>query len=159
MNPRSSTFQTGIQYTPVFLARQSTLDARLEFQIARPRIYAGVGYLHASNSYQYPQLNAAGLGLEKLPDFRSIVSFFGSAFYYPSASGTYTVSETASPNAGRSFVQRYGIIKYDVGVALALREVPVYVYGGLNGDRYSAEGNAPIGQTHDGPYVGVGAKL
>lgn len=156
---RFGTIDGGIAFTPVFLAHQSTLDARLEYQVAAPRIYVGLSYLHATTSYEYPQLSAAGVGLEKLPDFRSLVSVYGSAFYYPSATGTYTVTDPASSNVGRSYVQRYGIVKYDVGVAVALTHFPVYVYGGFNGDRYGAKGNAPLGQTHDGPYLGLGAKL
>lgn len=156
---RFATIDGGIADVPVFLARQSTIDARLEYQVAAPRIYVGVAYLHASNSYGYAHLDAVGAGVEKLPDLRAGVNFFGSAFYYPSASGNYVVSEPSSSNVGRSYTQRYALIKYDVGLALVARRFPVYVYGGYTGDRCAAKANAPIGQTHDGPYVGLGVKL
>jgi len=156
---RFSTIDGGTAFTPVFLARQSSLDARLEYQVAAPRIYVGVSYLHAANNYGYPQLNALGFGIEKLPDLRSGINFFGSAFYYPTASGTYTVNAAASPNVGQSYRQQYGIVKYDIGLALVPARFPVYLYGGFNGDRYAAKGNAPIGQTHDGPYIGLGVKF
>jgi hypothetical protein len=154
-----ATIDGGTALVPVFLARQSTLDTRLEYQVAAPRVYVGVGYLHTANNYGYPHLNAIGAGIEKLPALRPGVNFFGSAFYYPAASGTYTVSNPASPNAGKSYRQQYQIVKYDVGAALVAKHVPVYLYGGLSGDRYAAGRNAPIGQTHDGPYLGLGAKL
>ncbi len=154
-----ATIDGGTALTPVFLARQSTLDARLEYQVAAPRIYVGVGYLHTGNNYGYPVLNAVGAGIEKLPDLRPGVSFFGSAFYYPAATGTYTVTSAASVNNGKSYRQQYGITKYDVGLQLVAKHFPVYLYGGLSGDHYAANRNAPIGQTHDGPYLGLGVKL
>jgi hypothetical protein len=156
---RFATIDGGFAVTPVFLARQSTLDARLEYQIAAPRIYVGVAYLMAANNYGYPQLNSFGVGIEKLPDLKSGISFFGSAFYYPSASGTYTVANPASANFGTSYRQQYQIVKYDVGLALSATHFPVYLYGGFSGDRYTAQQNAPIGQTHDGPYIGLGVKF
>jgi len=154
-----ATIDGGTALTPVFLGRQSTLDARLEYQVAAGRIYVGLGYLHAANNYGYPQLNAAGVGIEKLPDLRSGLNFFGSAFYYPSASGNYTVTDPASSNAGKSYQQVYQIAKYDVGFALAATRFPLYLYGGFSADHYTAKQNAPIGQTHDGPYIGLGVKF
>jgi hypothetical protein len=35
----------------------------------------------------------------------------------------------------------------------------VYLFGGYTGDQYSAKRNAPIGQTHAGPYIGLGVKI
>lgn len=156
---RFATIDGGTAFAPVFMARQSSLDVRLEYKVANPRVYAGVGYLHADNSYGYPQLNAAGFGVEKLLDLRPGINVYGSAFYYPSASGNYTVTSAASVNAGKTFPQQYGIVKYDLGLALVFAHFPVYIYGGYSGDKYFASQNAPIGQAHDGPYVGLGVKL
>ena len=154
-----ATIDGGVAFTPVFLARQSTLDARLEFQIAAPRIYLGVGYLHTANNYGYPQLNGAGFGIEKLPDLRPGVNLYGSAFYYPSASGNYTVMDPASVNVGKTYQQEYQILKYDAGLALVFAHSPLYLEGGVSGDRYGAKRNAPIGQTHDGLYLGLGVRF
>ena len=154
-----ATIDGGRAFTPVFLGEQSTLDGRLEYQIASPRIYIGAGYLYASNNYGYPHLSNFGFGVEKLPELRSGISVYGSAFYYPSANGTYTVANAASSNFGKTYNQRYGILKYDIGLALAIRHSPAYLYAGYGGDRYYAEQNAPIGQIHDGPYIGLGVKL
>lgn len=154
-----STIDGGTALTPVFLARQSTLDARLLVQVAAPRIYLGVGYLHTSTNYGHPHLNAVGAGVEKLPDLVSGFSFFGSAFYYPSASGNYAVSNPASVNFGKSYRQQYQIAKYDIGVSFVPGHSNVYLYGGVSGDRYTAKQNAPISQTHGGPYIGLGVKL
>jgi hypothetical protein len=154
-----ATIDGGYALTPVFLARQSSLDARLEFKIANPRIYVGAGYLQTSNNFGYPHLSAVGLGIEKLPDLRSGINFFGSAFYYPVASGNYTVSGAGSPNLGTVYQQQYQVFKYDVGLALVPAHFPVYLYGGFNGDQETVKQNAPIGQTHNGPYVGLGVKF
>jgi hypothetical protein len=154
-----ATIDGGTAITPVFLAQQASLDGRIEYKVADPRIYIGVGYLSASNNYGYPRLTGFGAGLEKLPDFTSVFSLYGSAFYYPNASGNYTVSNPASVNDGVGFHQRYEIVKYDIGLAIAPTHFPVYLYGGFGGDRYYAKQSAPLGQIHAGPYLGVGLKL
>jgi hypothetical protein len=156
---RYATIDGGTALIPVFLAKQSTLDARLEYQVAAPKIYVGVGYINAANSYGYPQLDGFGVGIEKLPDLRPGFSFFGSAFYYPTASGNYTVTDPTNPNFGNTYKQQYQILKYDVGLALVFAHSPVYLQGGFSGDDYAVKQNAPIGQTHDGPYIGLGVKF
>jgi hypothetical protein len=156
---RFATIDGGYAMTPVFLASQTSIDERLEYRIAAPQLYVGVGYLETDNNYGYPQLNGAGVGIEKLPELRSGLSLSGSVFYYPNASGNYTVTSPASSNVGKVYDQQYQILKYDVGVSLVFGRVPIYLYGGYSGDSYVAKQNAPIGQTHAGPYIGLGAKL
>ncbi|MDQ2738504.1 MAG: hypothetical protein M3Y35_07815, partial [Actinomycetota bacterium] len=154
-----ATIDGGYASVPVFLAKQSTLDGRLEYKIAKPNLYVGLGYLQTSTNYGYPHLNALGVGLEKLPDLNTSLSVYGSAFYYPNASGNYTVSNAASPNNGITYKQVYAITKYDIGLTYSIRRFPLYVYGGFSGDRYAKRQNAPIDQTHGGPYLGIGVKL
>jgi hypothetical protein len=154
-----ATIDGGTAFTPVFLARQSDLDVRLEFKVASPRVYVGVAYLHTADNYGYPNLNAIGFGIEKLPDLRPGISLYGSAFYYPSASGTYTVSNPASAHFATRYQQQYQITKYDIGAALVIAHSPVYLYGGYAADRYTVKQNAPVGQIHDGPYIGLGLKI
>jgi hypothetical protein len=154
-----STIDGGTAFTPVFMARQSSLDARLEYKIADPKIYIGAGYLQTSTNYGYPKLTGAGVGIEMLPQLTKGISFFGSAFYYPTASGTYTIANPLSPNNGKSYRQQFAITKYDIGLALVLEHFPVYLYGGFSADQYAAKQNAPIGQTHNGPYLGLGVKF
>ncbi|MDQ6931765.1 MAG: copper amine oxidase N-terminal domain-containing protein [Candidatus Eremiobacteraeota bacterium] len=154
-----STIDGGVSAVPVFLARQNTIDGRLEYKLADPHVYVGVGYIRTSTNYGYPHLTGVGFGVEKLPDLKPGLGFFGSAFYYPSARGTYTVNNPASSNFGNSYRQQYRILKYDAGLAFTLRHSPIYAYGGVSGDRYEARSNAPISQTHGGPYLGLGLKL
>ena len=153
------TIDGGVALTPVFLARQSTLDGRLEYQVASPRIYLGVSYLQTSTNYGYPHLDGVGVGAEKLPDLTTGIAFYGSAFYYPTVSGNYTVTDPTSLNAGKTYRQQYRIVKYDVGASLVFAHSPVYIYGGFSGDQYTVKQNAPIGQTHSGFYAGLGVKL
>jgi hypothetical protein len=156
---RFGTIDGGFALTPVFLARQSTLDGRLEYQVAAPKIYVGVSYLQASTNYGYPHLDGFGVGVEKLPDLTTGITFFGSAFYYPTASGNYTVTDPTSLNVGKTYRQQYRIVKYDIGASLVFAHSPVFIYGGFSGDQYTVKQNAPIGQTHDGLYAGLGVKL
>jgi hypothetical protein len=154
-----ATIDRGVAFTPVFMGRQNSLDVRAEYGIASQRIYVGVGYIHTTNNFGYPNLNGLGVGIEKLPDLRPGLSFYGSAFYYPNVSGTYTVSNPASPNNGVSYRQQYQIMKYDVGMALVFAHSPVFVHGGFAADQYTVRQNAPVGQLHAGPYIGLGVKI
>ncbi len=154
-----STIDGGYAATPVFLGKQTSLDARLEYQIADPRIYVGLGYLQTSTNYGYPSLRGLGAGVEKLPELRPGISYFGSVFYYPTASGNFTVASPGSSNNGRTYRQQYAVTKVDVGLALVFRKFPVFLYGGYSGDEYAAKQHAPVGQTHNGPYLGLGIKL
>jgi hypothetical protein len=151
-----STIDGGYAYTPVFLAKQTDIDGRVEYQVANPRLYVGVSYIETGNNYGYPQLRGFGVGVEKLPELRPGLSYYGSVFYYPTASGNFTVASPGSPNLGVSYRQQYAITKLDIGLALVLRNFPVYLYGGYSGDEYNAKQNAPIGQTHNGVYLGLG---
>ena len=156
---RFPTIDGGTALTPVFLAKQTSLDARLEYQIGTPKIFIGAGYIHTANNYGSPKLNGFGVGLEKLPDLHSGLSFFGSGFYYPSVTGDYTLNNAASINNGKTYHQIYSIVKYDIGLTLASAHAPLYLYGGYTGDDYTGKTNAPSGQTHDGPYIGLGLKF
>jgi len=152
-----STIDGGVATVDQFRAKQSTLDGRLEFKVASPNIFIGAGYLQAANNYGYPTLHAIGGGLEKLPSFTSGLDWFGSAFYYPNANGTFVQDNPSSPTFGQSFKMSYNIIKYDLGVDLNFGSSPFYLYGGYSGDRYTKKDvNEPINQSHSGPYVGLG---
>jgi len=135
------------------------LDGRVEYKVLDPRIYIGLGYLHTANGHGYPNYNGWGFGVEKLPDFNQGSSSFtwhGSAFYYPSAYGTYTIQDPLSPNFGATFRQEFGILVYDAGADLNLGTSPFYLYGGFSGAYYHEIKNAPISQTYSGPYIGLG---
>ena len=153
------TIDGGVARVPVFMAQQNTFDVRLEFRVASPNLYVGVADVQSSTNYGYPRLRGLGFGLEKLPDFTAPLSVYASAYYYPSATGNYTVDQTGSPNFGTSYRQQYGILRYDIGADWQFSgNAPVYVFGGFSGDRFNVKANAPIGQTHSGFYAGLGLR-
>src|SRR5207244_1415664 len=129
---------------------------------AYPDVYIGLAYLQASNNYGYPSLRTGGIGVEKLPTFDTGWSWFGSAFYYPNANGTFTETQfltpagALNPNYGKTYKVSYNIIKYDIGLNVNFSGSPFYIYGGFSGDRYTTkDNNEPVDQTHAGPYVGL----
>jgi hypothetical protein len=154
-----TTIDGGQCYVPPFLGEQRTGDARLEYKVIDPHINIAVAYKEARPSYGYPQLSGVGFGVEKLPDFTSTFSWHGSALYYPSMSGNYTVNDPNSPNFNATYRQQYAITDYDVGFDVLFGKVPIYLYAGFAGDQYNVKANAPINQTHSGPYLGLGIKF
>ena len=72
-----------------------------------PRIYLGVGYLWQNTSYGYPQQNGVGFGLEKLPDLDQPLSWYGSAYYYPTVKGSFT-----DATSGLGYTVGYRVLKY-----------------------------------------------
>jgi hypothetical protein len=153
-----TTIDGGSATIDAFRAKQSTLDARLEYGIgAYPDVYVGVGFLQATNNYGYPVLRSVGAGLEKMPSFDQSWSWFGSAYYYPNASGSWLNGDPTSSTFNQTFKQSYNIIKYDIGLNVNFTGSPFYLYGGYSGDRYTTkDNNEPVDQTHSGPYVGLG---
>jgi Copper amine oxidase N-terminal domain len=148
-----------------FRARQNTLDGRLEYKVFNPHFYIGAAYGSDTNNYGYPRLNGFGFGLEKLPDFNmsSPLSYYGSVFYFPSMTGNYTVpavNQFGIPalDAGAVFKQQFQITKYDAGLTYKFGNSPtgLYILVGYSGDRWTVKANAPIGQSHGGPYAGLG---
>jgi hypothetical protein len=149
-----ATIDGGTATTPVFSARQTAIDGRLEYQIFKPFIYVAGSYLNIWTNYGGPRLTGGGGGFEKLPDPTHDFGWFGYAFYYPNMRGTYM--ETSGPNNGLSYQQEYQILTYNIGVNYGQR---IYVIAGFNGDRYTAKKNVPISQTHAGPYLGLGVRF
>ena len=150
-----ATIDGGFATTPVFQAQQTNVDGRLEYQILKPHFDIAGSYIDLWNNYGYPRLTGGGFGLDKLPDFQSDLGWYGSIMYYPAVKGTYVVP--AGPNAGMSFTQQYQLYKYDIGLDYGASHV--YVIAGYNGDRYTAKSGAPINQTHEGPYLGLGVRF
>ncbi|HXW76463.1 MAG TPA: copper amine oxidase N-terminal domain-containing protein [Candidatus Eremiobacteraceae bacterium] len=151
------TVDGGFAVANQFRARQSTLDGRIEYTFGQSGFGVGVGFLQANNNYGYPSLYSFGAGVERLPQFTSGVNWYGSAFYYPNANGSYLESSAGSPNLGKTYQLSYNIIKYDIGINVDFGTSPLYLYGGYSGDRYQTKNvNDPDNETHNGPYVGIG---
>jgi Copper amine oxidase N-terminal domain len=144
----------GTSYVPSFTAVNRDFDARLGIKVLDPHVYVAVGYIWGSNNYGYPNMNAVGGGLEKLPDWGHAFTYYGSVYYYPNFKGSYT-TVAASGSPSQTFGIGYNLLKYQVGIAWAF--VPaVYLDAGWAGENGANKNNAPISYTFNGPYVGLG---
>jgi hypothetical protein len=141
-------------YVPAFTATNRDVDVRLGFRIFQPHVYIGIGYIWTSTNYGYPNMNAVGFGIEKLPDFnpKSGFQYYGSVYYYPNVHGTYTNS--AVTKGPTSFGIGYNLLKYQVGIGYSFG--PVWLDAGWAGENGANKNNAPISYTFNGPYVGLG---
>jgi hypothetical protein len=152
----------GSTFVPAFTAREYDFDGRLGLKIADPRIYIGVGYMFRTSNFQsYPKYTGIEFGAEKLPDLDQPFSVYGSVYYAPQLNGNYTVPATdpfgnASTQAGQTFNVKYQVLKYTIGGTFDFGTSPLYLDFGFMGDRGTVKQNAPIGYTHNGPYVGLG---
>jgi hypothetical protein len=155
-----NTIDGGQCYVPQFQARQTLGYAKVMYKIFDPHFYIGLSWLGQATNYGYPKLNGFGAGLEKLPDLNETLSFHGSYYYYWNSSAQYTVNDPNSPHFNTVYTQRYATQVYDVGLDfLFSKTFPVYLYAGWDGDVMVARANAPINQTHSGPYVGLGFRF
>ncbi len=142
----------GQTFVPAFTVRDYDFDGRLGLKVADPRIYVGVGYMYRTNNYGYPRLRGVGFGLEKLPDLDQPFSIYGSAWYYPNVKGN--CGTDVCPTG--PFNLAYRILKYQIGGTFGFGKSPLFLDFGFLGDRMTNKDNAPIGQTHNGPYIGLG---
>ncbi len=144
----------GNTFVPAFQARDQDVDVRLGLRVIQPRIYIGVGYLWRTNNYGYPREQGVGFGAEKLPDLDQVFSVYGSVWYYPNAKGTCNTD--VCPTG--PYTLAYNILKYQIGGALNVggKNFPLFLDFGWLGDNGQNKQNAPVGFTHNGPYVGLG---
>ncbi len=144
-------------YVPAFTAVNRDVDVRLGIRVFNPRVYIGVGYIWTSNNFGYPNMNAVGGGIEKLPDLDQAFSFYGSVWYYPNVSGTYT-NNAITPPFPKSYGVGYNLLKYQVGIDWVVFG-PVFLDAGWTGENGANKNNAPISYNFNGPYVGLGLKF
>jgi len=140
-----------------FLARDSSFEAHLERRIARVLpLYAGLGVVHTTTNYHYPQLTGAGLGLELRPSTAPGVRPFASMYYYPAASGTY-VTETLPT---RTMTPAFDISKIELGAVLRGARTPLYGVLGYASEVRTGRNLSNLNRfIRSDPYAGVGIKL
>ncbi|HZV80033.1 MAG TPA: stalk domain-containing protein [Candidatus Binatus sp.] len=155
-----NTIDGGQCYVPQFKARQTLGYAKVMYKIFDPHFYLGLSWIGQATNYGYPKLNGFGAGLSKLPDLNNTFTVHGSYYYYWNANGQYTVNDPNSTHFNFVYTQKYQVQVYDVGLDYVFsKQFPVYLYAGWDGDVMVAKANAPINQTHSGPYVGLGFKF
>jgi hypothetical protein len=147
----------GSAYVPQFTAVNRDFDVRLGFRVFQPHVYIAVGYIWNSNNFGYPNMNAVGGGIEKLPDPGHAFNYYGSVFYYPNVNGSYTTTSTEGP-PNTTYGLGYNLLKYQVGISWAF--IPaVAIDLGWAGENGANKNNAPISYTFNGPYAGLGFYL
>jgi hypothetical protein len=143
----------GSTFVPAFTAVNRDIDARLGFRIFQPHVYIAVAYDWGSNNYGYPNVNAIGGGLEKLPDYGHAFTYYGYVYYFPNWRGTYTTAANAIP-PNESFGVGYNLLKYKVGISYAF--VPaIAIEAGWDGENAANKNNAPISFSANGAYAGL----
>jgi hypothetical protein len=146
----------GQVYVPSFSARDDDFNGRFALKIADPRIYIGIGFLFRNTNYEggafETQSHGFGFGFEKLPDLDEPFSIYGSIYFYP-----FVSTNSAQYLGGGVFGSvQYRILRYAIGGTFDFGNSPLYLDVGYAGDRVDVKENAPIDQSHNGPYAGLG---
>ncbi len=144
---------------PSFTARDTDFDGRFALKVADPRVYIGVGYLVRQENYGYPRQHGFGFGAEKLPDLDQPLSIYGSVWYYPSVSGTYTFPSGAPLDLGTSQKYQQRFLKYQIGGTYTLGATGLFLDVGFLGDQIKGKNLAPSDASHSGGYAGLGIKF
>jgi hypothetical protein len=145
-----ATLTGGYANVAPFFANDTEVEGRFERRVRGP-LAVGVGILGTTTNYagSYPNLVGVGVGLEKLPDWTRQVALYGSAFYYPAATGSADgISAT------------FGIIKYDVGFRFRPFGWHTYLTGGYEYESRSGR-HLPgdVRTIRADPYVGIGTRI
>lgn len=152
----------GQAYVPAFKAFEDSADIRFGLNVAKPRVYLGVGGFFERKQYlAYPSLSGVGVGAEKLPDLDRAISYYGNVWYYPNVSGTYTypASTLLGPLSQSKIRLSYSTIKFALGATIGLGHGPFYIDLGYAGESMRAKSNAPSDTQVSSPFVGVGVHL
>jgi hypothetical protein len=138
-----------------FLARESSFEARVERHVGTRQLYAGLGGLRTWTNYHYPVLTGIGAGLELRAEPAAGVRAFGSAYYYPFATGRY---ETESlPN--RMLTPGFGIVKLDGGFVVRSARSRVYGIVGYGFEQRSGRAlPRDVRFIRSDPYVAIGLR-
>jgi hypothetical protein len=160
---QETTAQSGLgqAYVNAFTAQENDLDVHFGLQVVSPHVYIAVGGLFKNYNYLgYPNLAGAGFGIEKLPDLDGPFSLYGSAFYYPNVSGTYTFPSAAilGPLAGQKTTLAYKEWKYEIGATVDIGPV-IFLDFGYLGERDFGKANSPANTSVGAPYVGLGLRF
>ncbi len=144
------------EVVPPFTGRVTSIDTRLEHQAFAKNVYLGLSYIDTSTTYGYPSLRGVGGGVEQYSNFTPF-GLYGYIYYYPSVSGTFVQTDSASPNFGKSYGVNFGELKYSFETALPL-SYDFYLYFGYGGYRMLQNGTNTA-QNVEGPFLGLGTRL
>lgn len=145
----------GYGTVPPFLARDSSFEARFERELGIRDVYAGVGFDHTWQNYNFPELRGFGAGLEKLASDVPGVRPFGSVYYYPWTSGPYTTETLPHMELNPSF----RILKIDYGFRVQSRSALYFVAGYGNEFRRGRGYPAQIRFIRSDTSLGLGTRF
>jgi hypothetical protein len=146
----TTTIGGGSAVTPPFTGANRDIDARLGIRVFNPRVYVGVGYLWQTTSYGYPKESGVGFGIEKLPDLENTLSYYGSAYYFPSVRGNFT-----DATSGIGYTVGYRVWKASAGITYQIFK-PVFLDLSFQGERGYPFAASPVGYIQYGGAVGIG---
>jgi hypothetical protein len=154
---RYARIEGGFGTVTPFIARDSSFEAHVLHRISnRVPLYAGVGAVRTWTNYHYPVLTGAGAGIELRAERTPGVRPFVSAFYYPSASGSY-VTEGAPT---RTLTPTFGILKVELGLVLRSARSRLFVVVGDGQEVRTGQGlSNDVRFIRSDPYVGIGARI
>ncbi len=139
-----------------FLARESSFEVRAERRVGRTRpLYAGLGAVRTWTNYNYPVLTGIGAGVELRPEQIPGVRAFGSAYYYPIASGPYRTESAPQ----RALTPGFGIVKLDCGFVVRSARTRTYAVFGYGFEQRSGHGlPRDVRFIRSDPYVAIGIR-
>jgi len=143
-------------YVPSFDAEDKELSGRVGIGIPLSHTYIAGAYLERTNNYGSPTLRGAGAGIEKLPNFESTISFFGSFYYFPQVQGGIY-----DPSTGVTYDEQYRFEQYEAGLNVNVpfslfKTAGVFVEGGYIGDTGINKQFAPTNIREGGAFAGIG---
>ncbi len=143
-------------YVPSFDAQDKELSGRVGIGIPLSHTYIAGAYLERTNNYGSPFLRGAGFGIEKLPNFESTISFFGSFYYFPSVQG-----EIYDPSTAVTYDEQYRFEQYQAGINVNVpfslfKTAGIFVEGGYMGDTGINKQFAPTNIREGGAFAGIG---
>jgi hypothetical protein len=150
------------EYVNALTAQETSFDAHVGFKVFDPRIYAGAGYYQKSYNYlAYPTVRGVGAGITKLPDLERPVSLYGSFWYYPNVTGTYTYPTTTflGPYSGAKVQLGYSVLKYQAGATVNVGGPGFFFKAGWGGESSSVKANAPANTSINAPFIGAGFRF
>ncbi|MEA2786704.1 MAG: hypothetical protein QOF71_2808 [Candidatus Eremiobacteraeota bacterium] len=154
---RYARLEGGFGTVAPFIARDSSFETHAMRRIsAGVPLYAGVGAVRTWTNYHYPSLTGVGPGVELRAAAGAGARPFVSAFYYPSASGTYV---TETPPA-RTLTPRFVILKVDFGVVIRGKRSHVF---GVVGDAQEVRTGQGLSSDNrfirSDPYASIGVRM
>jgi hypothetical protein len=147
---RYATLTGGFATVTPFLARDTEFEARVMRRIRHHPLAVGISAFETWNNYPYPRLHGLGVGIAKLPDWTGPhVALFGSAFFYPAASGSIGPVHAT-----------FAILRSEAGFRFRPTGWKVYLVGGYQNEIRSGRHLAgDVRLNRSDPFIGLGASL